>query len=137
MAEALQRLQEDGRNGKIILDPTTVKERREEPDYYAIAEKNVKQRRWEQKPFLNKLGLPEPDELVWDEQLVKEKEEKAQQEKRDEIERKLREQQRNIEEQQQQYYEQALLNEMQREQQFLPVPPTRPAGTALLVFIFS
>ncbi|KZS11912.1 Synaptic vesicle membrane VAT-1-like protein [Daphnia magna] len=127
LGEALQRLQEDGQNGKIILDPTTIKERHEEPDYYAMAEKIVKQRHWDQKPFLNKLGLPEPDELVRDEKLVKEEEERAQREKREEIERKLREQQRKIEEEQQQYYEQELIKQLQREQQFLPPAPTRPA----------
>ncbi|XP_057378558.2 synaptic vesicle membrane protein VAT-1 homolog-like [Daphnia carinata] len=127
LGEALQRLQEDGQNGKIILDPTTTKERHEEPDYYDMAEKIVKQRHWDQKPFLNKLGLPEPDELVRDEQLVKEEQERAQREKREEIERKLREQQRKIEDQQQQYYEQELMKQMQREQQFLTAAPTRPA----------
>lgn len=125
-------MQEDGQNGKIILDPTTIKERHEEPDYYTMAEKIVKQRHWDQKPFLNKLGLPEPDELVRDEKLVKEEEERAQREKREEIERKLREQQRKIEEEQQQYYEQELIKQLHREQQFLPPAPTRPASNFVL-----
>ncbi|EFX65523.1 hypothetical protein DAPPUDRAFT_333117 [Daphnia pulex] len=54
---------------------TETREATEVPDYYAIAEKNVKKRIWDQKPFLNKLGLPEPGELVRDKSLVEEERE--------------------------------------------------------------
>jgi hypothetical protein len=88
-------MQEHGQIGKIILNPTESRETTEIPDYYAIAEKNVKKRIWDQKPFLNKLGLPEPGELVRDKSLVEEERERAQQKEQEEMQRKYEQQQQN------------------------------------------
>ena len=93
-------MQEHGQVGKIILNPTATRESTEGPDYYAIAEKNVKKRIWDQKPFLNKLGLPEPGELVRDKSLVEEERERAKQREQEEMQKKLQQEQ-----QQQQYRE--------------------------------
>lgn len=92
--EALQRMQEHGQNGKIILDPRMTKqESLHERDYYVLAETNVKQRHWQQKPLLNKLGFPEPGELVEDEQLAAENRERAKKQQQEEMQKKMQEQQ--------------------------------------------
>ncbi|XP_046444248.1 synaptic vesicle membrane protein VAT-1 homolog-like [Daphnia pulex] len=92
--EALQRMQEHGQNGKIILDPRMTKqESLHERDYYVLAERNVKQRHWQEKPLLNKLGFPEPGELVEDEELAAENKERARQQQQEEMQKKILEQQ--------------------------------------------
>lgn len=89
--EALQRMQENGQGGKIILDPRMTKaESLHQRDYFVLAEKNVKQRRWQQKPLLQKLGFPEPGELAKDKPLSPEEERTKQQE---EMQKKMQEQQ--------------------------------------------
>jgi hypothetical protein len=87
-------MQEHGQNGKIILDPRMTKqESLHERDYYVLAETNVKQRHWQQKPLLNKLGFPEPGELVEDEQLAAENREHAKKQQQEEMQKKMQEQQ--------------------------------------------
>lgn len=108
--ELLRRLQEHGQVGKIILNPTATRESTEEPDYYAIAEKNVKKRIWDQKPFLNKLGLPEPGELVRDKSLVEIEKERAKEKEQEEMQEKLQ--------QQQQFHDQEMRKKMMEQQQF-------------------
>ncbi|XP_057378830.1 synaptic vesicle membrane protein VAT-1 homolog-like [Daphnia carinata] len=79
--EALQRMQENGQGGKIILDPRMTKaESLQQRDYFVLAEKNVKQRRWQQKPLLQRLGFPEPGDLAKDKPLSPEEERVKQQE---------------------------------------------------------
>lgn len=94
--EALQRMQEHGQIGKIILDPRMTKQESfHERDYYVLAERNVKQRHWQQKPLLNKLGFPEPGQLVEDEELAAENKERARQQQQEEMQKKLQEQQQH------------------------------------------
>lgn len=84
-------MQENGQVGKIILDPDMTKaESLQQRDYYILAEKNVKQRRWQQKPLLQRWGFPEPGELAKDQPLSPEEEITKQQE---ETQRKMQEQQ--------------------------------------------
>jgi NADPH:quinone reductase-like Zn-dependent oxidoreductase len=109
--EVLSRMQEHGHVGKIVLNPRGSREStEEEPDYYAIAEKIVKKRMWDQKPFLNKLGLPEPGELVRDKSLVEEEKERAKQQEQDEMKEKLQ--------QQQQYHDREMQRKMMEQKQF-------------------
>ena len=104
-------MQEQGHVGKIILNPKASREStEEEPDYYAIAEKIVKKRMWDQKPFLNKLGLPEPGELVRDKSLVEEEKERAKQQEQDEMNEKLQ--------QQQQFHDREMQRKMMEQKQF-------------------
>ena len=86
-------MQEHGQCGKIILDPTMTKEESyHERDYYVQAQENVRQRRKQQQTFLNRLGLPEPGELVRDKELVEEERQAKQQPSQEEIQKKLQQQ---------------------------------------------
>ena len=70
----------------------TKEESYHERDYYVQAQENVRQRRKQQQTFLNRLGLPEPGELVRDKELVEEERQAKQQPSQEEIQEKLQQQ---------------------------------------------
>ncbi len=88
--EALQRMQEHGQCGKIILDPTMTREESlHERDYYVQAQENVRQRRKQQQTFLNRLGLPEPGELVKDKELEEENKRAKRQQEQEDVQKRM------------------------------------------------
>lgn len=83
-------MQEHGQCGKIILDPTMTREDSlHERDYYVQAQENVRQRRKQQQTFLNRLGLPEPGELVRDKGLEDENKQAKRQQEQEDVQKKM------------------------------------------------